>query len=136
MAARLVEYALDADALTQVVPMPLGASVTRLVHDGSVLKVQAFADADEPDGPGFKVWLRLTSEATSRERAQWAIGFAEHDGVTFYGFAQPITEAIEEDSYKPGYVHGAWSSGTGYEVGDQVRHADAVYICRTSQAPP
>lgn len=135
MVTKLVEYALDSDVLAQVVRMPEGAIATRLVADGTGLKVQAFADPDIEDGVGYKIWLRLSTEPALREREEWSIGFADHDGVRFYGYAQPIETLVEEESFRPGYAHGAWSSSVAYEVGDQVERDGVLYVARESQAP-
>jgi hypothetical protein len=137
MVMRLVEFTVSTDILTQVVRMTEGATVTRLVSDGTDLKVQAFQDPDADPSAGFRVWLRTAAESSDREREEWFIGSATLGGVQYFGYAQPLTESGAEEEYAPGYVHGSWSSGTtqGYEVGDLVNHNDVLYVCREAQAP-
>ncbi len=135
MVIRLAEYPVSTEKPKQVLRLPEGAVVTRLVASGASLKLQAFSDTDSRDGVGFSVWLVKDGESTNRIRDEWSVGSATLGGVVYHAYAQPLDVTGEVEDFSPGYAHTSWSNAVAYSLGDLVPHNGSLYVCRIAQNP-
>jgi hypothetical protein len=132
MAIALVEKALSVTKFSQLVAAKAGAIPVRAL-DNTGLKFEVYEDADEPDGPGFRVWVVSTTDAEDDTRLadEWFVGSATVSAVAYDVYAQPLTPS-EAEAFKPGAFLGAWVSGDQYSNGDMVSYSGGLYTAKNS----
>jgi len=132
MAIALVEKTLSVTKFSQLVAAKSGAIPVRAL-DNTGLKLEVYEDSDEPDGPGFRVWVVSTTDAEDDTRLadEWFVGSATVSSVDYDVYAQPLSPS-EAEAFKPGAFLGAWVSGDQYSVGDMVSYSGGLYVVKNS----